>query len=270
MIQSLGLVRSPEMFSPEACARAGSSTPQDPEKTWTPDDLPVEEVVITPRMRIVYQTDPRGVAADRFRHIRMRLRELWNTGKLKKLLIASPLPQDGKSTVALNLATVLTERGKKSVLLIDADLYHPVLIDVLGLKPGPGLAECLENGLSPLSALRRIAPLGWCLLPAGKPTVNPSELLHNGGLAEILHKLSSYFDWILVDSPPMTPLTDALALAQQTDASLVVVRAGRTPLESVKAVVAALPAKHVAGVILNGVAGLERLYSKYYGCYRYE
>ena len=269
MIQSLGLVRSPENATPEARRHDGSLTLQETEKAWTPDHLPVEEVAIHPRTRIVYHTDPRGVAADRFRYMRMRLRDLWNTGKLKKLLIASPLPQDGKSTVALNLATALTERGKKSVLLIDADLYHPVLDQLLGLKPGPGLAECLENGLSPFSALRRIAPLGWCLLPAGKPTANPSELLHNGGLAEMLQKLSPYFDWILVDSPPMTPLTDALALAQQTDASLMVVRAGRTSPEAVKAAVAALPAKHVIGVVLNGVQGLERLYSKYYGGYRY-
>jgi len=267
MIQSLGLFHRRQETVPEAGAPSISSIPEELEKRSELQQIPVEQVDIDPRSRIFFYTDPRGLAADRFRYLRMRLRELWNAGKLRKLLIASPLPQDGKSTVALNLATALAERGQ-SVLLIEADLYHPTLVQIVGLKAGPGLAECLETGLDPLSALRHVGPLGWYLLAAGKTLGNPAELLHGEAFAKVMQKLSPHFDWTLIDSPPVAPLTDALALAQQADASLLVVRAGRTPREAVGTAIVALGAKHVLGVVLNGVEGVERLYSKYYGHYR--
>jgi capsular exopolysaccharide synthesis family protein len=195
----------------------------------------------------------------------MCLRELWNTGKLKSLLITSPLPQDGKSTVALNLATALAEGGKRTVLLIEADLYHPTLTEQLGLEGRPGLAECLEGSLNPVLALRRLEPLSWYLLSAGEPRSNPTDLLQAGALASVIQKLSAQFDWILIDSPPLTPLTDALSLARQANATLLVARKGRTPREALEKAIALLGRKRVLGIVLNGVEGLDRLYSGYYG-----
>ena len=90
-------------------------------------DIEVEQVEVLPESRIVFHNEPRSPGADRFRYLRMRLRELWDAGKLRSLLITSPLPQDGKSTIALNLATALAEHGKRTVLLIEADLHHPTL-----------------------------------------------------------------------------------------------------------------------------------------------
>jgi capsular exopolysaccharide synthesis family protein len=197
----------------------------------------------------------------------MRLRKFWEAGKLKSIMITSALPQDGKSTISLNLACALSEQGKRNVLLIEADLHHPTLIEQLGLKPWPGLAECIERHLSPRSAIRRVEPLGFHLLPAGSASGNPTDLLHPDTLAPITQDLYPNFDWVLVDAPPLAPLTDALALARHVDGSLLVVRAGRTPRTEVEQAVNLLGSKNVIGIVLNGLEGLDRVYSKYYGYY---
>jgi len=231
--------------------------------------IPLEEIDVPPLSRIVFYTDPRGLAADRFRFLRMRIRELSSATKLQSLLVTSPLPLDGKSTVSLNLATALAEQGQNAVLLLEADLYHPSLAQRLGLKAGPGLAECLASGIAPLSVVRRVAPLGWYFLQAGSQLATPSDLLHGDEFAKIMRALSPHFKWIVIDSPPVLPVADALALARQADASFLVVRAGRTPSDAVQAAIEFLGAKHVMGVILNGVEGLERVYSKYNNYYGY-
>src|SRR5579863_2826781 len=121
-------------------------------------EISTEEVQVQPSSRIIMHTDPRSAGADRFRFLRMCLRELWNAGKLKCLQITSPLPQDGKSTIAMNLATALAEGGKRTVLVIEADLHRPTLSEQLGIEKRVGLAECLEGNINPMSVLRRLEP----------------------------------------------------------------------------------------------------------------
>jgi capsular exopolysaccharide synthesis family protein len=234
------------------------------EKPLRFDQIAVEEVQLSAGSRIVMYSDPLSAGADRFRFLRMCLRELWNAGKLKSLLITSPFPQEGKSTIALNLATALAEGGKRTVLLIEADLHRPTLSEQLGIEERAGLADCLEGRLNPLSALRRLEPLGWYLLPSGEPRTNPTELLQTDALAGVMERLSPHFDWILFDSPPVTPLTDALSLARQANATLLVAREGRTPREAIEKSIAMLGRQRVLGIVLNAVDGLEKAYSGYY------
>jgi capsular exopolysaccharide synthesis family protein len=226
--------------------------------------ITADTVQIERSSRIVVHDDPRGPCADRFRLLRLRLNERWNPETMKTLLITSPLPGDGKSTVALNLATVLAERGKRRVLLIGADLHHATLTEQLGIPGRSGLAECLEKGVKPFSVIRRIEPLGWYLLPAGKARGNPTELLQSGAVAEIKQELAQQFEWILIDAPPVIPLADVMALKQRSDASLLVVRSGRTPSDCVDRAIASLGRKHILGIVLNGVERFEHAYSKYY------
>ena len=228
-------------------------------------ELPVEEAHLTPEVRLVYFSDSRSPAADRYRLLRMRLKEHWRTGKLKKLLVTGALAHDGKSTVVLNLATVLAERGKRTVLVIEADLHHPSIGASLKLKPWCGLTECLaDEDTPPLSAIRRIEPLGWYLLPAGETRRNPTELLQTPTFGHILQKLAPHFDWILIDSPPVIPLTDSLSLQHHADASLLVVRAGQTPREAVEQTVELLGKQNIVGVVLNGVEARNHLYYQYH------
>lgn len=249
---------------PERVARADSSTENGAGVLST---VPVVQVQIDPGSRIALAADPGGAGADRFRFLRMKLREQKAAGHLCSLTITSAFPEDGKSTIAMNLATALAERGKRNVLLIEGDLHHPTLAVGLGIDPQPGLAECLQSDLDPLSVLQRLDPLGWCLLHAGAVQGNASEALQTDGLHDLLRRLSAHFDWILIDTPPVMPLTDALSLSKHADGVLLVVRSERTPRAAVDEALARLGNRPILGIVLNCAEGLDRLYSKYYRHY---
>lgn len=267
MINFSELLWKPQAASGHRSASRPGRAPEIAEEPAELRDVPVQAVQIQPESRIILSTDPRSPGADRFRFVRMRLREIKDAANLKSIVITSPRPQDGKSTIALNLATALAEKGKRNVLLIDADLYHPTLAPRLGLAPLPGLSECIEKGLDPLPLLRRIEPLGWYLLQSGTPQGSPAELAQSEALSVVIQKISPLFDWILLDTPPVAPLTDAVSMSRSVDASMLVVRADRTPREAVDHALTLLGPKHVVGVLLNAAEGLNRLYSDYYGHY---
>jgi capsular exopolysaccharide synthesis family protein len=229
--------------------------------------IPVEQVELRPGSRVALLTDPRSPGADRLRYLRMRLRELRELARLKSLVVTSPLPEDGKSTIAMSLATALSEGGKQAVLLIEADMHRPGIGGSLGIRPRAGLAECLEDGLDPMAQIRKVEPLGWYFLQAGEARGNPAELLQSDTVASVIQGVSTYFDWVLVDTPPVLPLTDALLLSRQVDATLLVARAGRTSHEAIEDALKRIGRKHVLGIVLNGAESLARLYSKYYGYY---
>lgn len=227
------------------------------------EQVPVVTATLSHASRIVFFTDPDCPGADRFRLLRMRLRPLWETGKLKTLLITSAQAREGKSTVSLNVATALAEEGKKRVLLIEGDLCHPSLGESLGLSISEGLAECLEAGRNPLSLLRRVEPLGWYLLPAGRANGNTSELLQSPLLAHIFDAVRPCFDCIVIDTPPVIPLTDTISLKQFAEAGLLVVRADVTAREAVEAAIGRMGTQNLLGILLNGSTALDRLYSDY-------
>lgn len=231
------------------------------------EHLPSENAEISPETRLIVWDNPQTLGADRYRLVRMHLARLHGAGRLRALLVTSPLPEDGKSTVALNLATVLADRGKHKVLLLEGDLRRPSLSRRLGLKPWTGLSDCLMQDADPISALRRIEPLGFYLLPAGKPVANPTEFLQSEQLAQIFRALSSRFDWILIDSTPTTPITDTLVLKPYADACLLVARSGKTQREEVEEAIRQFGPGFVIGMIVNGLEGLNREYSDYYTKY---
>ncbi len=218
----------------------------------------IERVQLQPDKRLVVYSDPHSLGAEQFRLLRARLGQ-WQAAKnLKTLLLTSALSGDGKSLVAANLATALAGREGRPVLLVEGDLRKASLRFLLGIKAWPGLSGCLQDGSNPLSAIRRIEPLGFFLLPAGALPPNPVELLQSQRFADLMCGLVSYFDWILVDSPPVSPLADAVLLKAQADASLLVVRAGKTPREAVEESIQLLDPEHVLGLVLNGADGLNR------------
>jgi len=162
---------------------------------------------------------------------------------------------------------VLAEHGKHRVLLLETDLYDPSQLRQLGLSSWAGLVECLQGECPPLAALRRIEPLSCYLLPAGGLASNPTELLDSERFSPLVKELAAHFDWILMDSPPSNPVADVLALKAQADGCLLVVRAARTPREALEESVRQLGRENVLGVVLNGIEGLDRRYSGYYGKY---
>lgn len=250
-------LRDQSFVSPETLLKAM-------DKAHAPlDQIPIERARIRPESRVVVYSDPRGLATERFRLLRTRLMRWQLAKKLKTLLITSPLPQDGKSVVAVNLATVMAGCEGRTVLLLEGDLRQASLLPQLGLNRWPGLRECLESNSDPISAVRRIEPLGFYVLPAGRPTATPVELLQSQRFSDLVRSLASCFDWIFIDSPPVSLLADTPVLRTQADATLLVVRAGVTPREGVEEALRLLGPEHVMGVVLNGADGLEREYYRY-------
>ena len=247
-----------------------SLSPEDFVQPWEREDFcfPVETELspVSAESRLVVYREPTSAGADRFRLAQIRLKGLQAARKLKSVLVTSPLPGDGKTTIVLNLATVLSENGKVPVLLLEADVYRPTVIKKLGLKPWPGLTEYFRRGEDPMLAIRRIDPLGFYLLPAGQAVGDGASLIQSSFASQLILSLSSSsFRWILIDSPPTTPVADVLTLNGQVDATLLVAWAGKTPRESIEESVRILGHDHILGVVLNGVEGLNRVYSKYYG-----
>ncbi len=229
---------------------------------------PVETVEAERLRRVALVAEPSGPAADRFRLLRLRLLESLGLKDRRRVLVTSALPQEGKSTVALNVAAALAEGGKRAVVLVDADLHHWTVSRQLGLDDRPGLAECLQSGAKPESAIVRTEPLGCYLLPAGHAAGNPTELLQSSTLITLLERLAVQFDWVVIDSPPVGVLTDSLAIQKATEGALLVVRAGQTRGEAAADALALLGRENVLAIVLNAVEGLERMYSKYSRYYR--
>jgi len=217
-----------------------------------PAEFPSLEVSVTPSSRLVYFTEPDGLAAEKFRFLGVRLRQLQQNRPLKKVLVTSSIPEEGKSLVAANLAGVLARRNQK-VLLLEGDMRRPVLGERFGLGKLAGLAEWLQSGVAGTASniYHLTGPEFW-LMPAGDPPTNPLELMQSGRLSELMRQLAITFDWIIVDAPPLLPLADTTVWTRLTDGTLLVAREGRTEKTQLQRGLEILKKSDLLGVVLNG------------------
>lgn len=250
---------------------AGRNSPDSPaafvdafESDFKLDSVPTVRAQFGHGTRVFIHSEPRGFAAERYRLLRLRLHNFRTQAELKTVLITSPGAREGKSTVALNLAAALAEKGKESVLMLEGDLRRPSLASELGLKLPSGLTHCKRSELGLLSVIWKVDPLGFYFMPAGKPVSNPIELLNSEWFSQSLQRVASCFDWVIIDSPPVSPVVDTLSLRDYADASLLVVRAGDTQQTAIDEAMRVLGPDNVLGMILNSVEGLESRYNDYY------
>ncbi|HYE25185.1 MAG TPA: CpsD/CapB family tyrosine-protein kinase [Clostridia bacterium] len=218
-----------------------------------------------------------GLTADaglneQFRGLRSRLYQLREKRALKRLLITSALPEEGKSFVALNLAHALCAQHGRKVLLVDADLRRARLHLAMGAKASPGLADCLlgNAGEEAIQYEGKQEAGELFFLPAGRHVEHPGDLLGSDRLAALMDRISDYFDWIVIDTPPVAPVSDASVLAKHCDALLLVVRAGSTPIEMAQAARQEFEVQVPIGVVFNGFKStLPPQYQRgYYGTQR--
>lgn len=229
-----------------------------------PAEFPSLEVCVTPSSRLVFLTEPDSLAAEKFRFLSVRLRQLQQSRPLKKVLVTSTIPEEGKSTVSANLAGVLGRR-KQKVLLIEGDLRRPVLAQQFGLGRLAGLGEWLQSGLQTVSNVYHLRSPGFWLMPAGDPPANPLELMQSGRLSQLMGQLATLFDWIIVDSPPLLPLADTTVWARLTDGTLLVTREGKTEKAALQRGLEILKKSDLLGVVLNGCINAEE--QNYYQLY---
>src|SRR6185369_11506135 len=221
------LLEAVERDAPESAPVSPVVTPASDAVPPTPSDLGHSRtlpVVVLPESRLVSLTEQESLAAEKFRFLGVRLRQLQQTRPLKKILITSTLPEEGKSLVAANLAATLARRKQQKVLLLEGDLRRPVLSRQFGHPHIPGVTEWLYEGAGPINSIYYLDSPGFWFLPAGRPPENPLELMQTGKLSSLLVQLTSTFDWIIIDSPPLLPLADTSVWARLVDGALLVVR----------------------------------------------
>lgn len=221
---------------------------------------------IDPRISVFEGDDETHVGAERFRTLRSRLYQIAGTRPLRRVVVTSSLPAEGKTFVALNLAQSIVRQPDRRVLLIDADLRASRLHQVLGAPRTPGLAEYLSGEADEFKVTQKGTDANLCLIAAGGEVTNPSELLLNDRMKKLLELMTPLFDWIIIDTPPALPVHDASMIADLCDGVLFVVGAGTTDHEMAAKAAAEFQEKNLLGVVLNR-ADWDAGYGGYYYSY---
>jgi len=208
--------------------------------------------------------DDSARGTEEYRTLRSRLYHLREKMTLKALLITSALPKEGKSFTAANLAQVMVRQHGRRVLLIDGDLRGPRLHLMLGTTSGPGLSEYLQGKNDEFSIIQRGPLENLFFIPSGTGIEDPAELVGNGRLKMLLQRVEPLFDWIIVDSPPAVPVSDASVLAKACDGVLMVVRSNATPSDAARKARMEFPDQSLIGVVLNGTSDEVTPYARYY------
>ena len=217
-------------------------------------------VQVPPDCRLVCVTDKESLAAEKFRFLGVRLRQLRQNRPLKKVLITSAVPQEGKSMVAANLACTLARRTK--TLLLEGDLRRPSLSQMFGLGEVPGICEWLQGDSGPSASIYHLEGPGIWILPAGSTPGNPLELMQSGRLAALMDQVTTWFDWIIIDSPPVLPLADTSVWTRLADGILLVTRQGISEKKQLQRGLEALESKKLIGALLN--CSTNAAYNDYY------
>lgn len=204
------------------------------------------------RRPLIVQDDPRSPRAESFRQLRTNLQFVGVDGPLRSLVITSSVPQEGKSTTACNLAITLAQAGVR-VCLVEGDLRRPRLADYLGLEGAVGVTTVLIGQAGVEDALQPWGDGTLEVLASGPIPPNPSELLSSQGMVALLKALEARFEVVIVDAPPLLPVTDGAILATLTGGALLAARAGHTRREQLAQAAAALTAVEakILGVVLN-------------------
>jgi capsular exopolysaccharide synthesis family protein len=203
---------------------------------------------------LIVHEDPRSPRAEAVRQLRTNLQFVGVDGDLKSLTVTSSLPKEGKSTLACNLAIALAQAGVRTCL-VEGDLRRPRVADYLGVEGAVGLTNVLIGSATLDDVLQPWGGLSLTVLPSGPIPPNPAELLASQHMAEILDELRGRFDMVVIDAPPLLPVTDGAVLARMTDGALMVVRCRSTKHDQLRQAAAALEAVEasVVGAVVNMV-----------------
>jgi capsular exopolysaccharide synthesis family protein len=220
------------------------------------------QVSVVPQNRLVSVTENESPAAEAFRLLGVRLRDLRRKRPLRSVLITSTIPQEGKSMVSANLACTLSLRVPEKTLLVEGDLRRPSLSQIFGIGTVPGLSQWLAGKRSLADCIYYLEAAGTWILPAGTSPSNPLELLQSGKLPKLMDELTARFEWVIVDSPPVLPLADSSVWMRSVDGVLLVARRGTTEKRQLERGLEAIESKKLIGALLN--SSMNPAHSSYY------
>lgn len=269
-------MKSPNRFSDggagNRAASAGAGRP-------IAEGVPMASVV--PRKFIADRTlallvSPHDPVSERFRKLRSKLETLEVEAighDPRVILLTSAIPDEGKTTTALNLALAFAEDRDRRVALVDLDLRRPSIGRYITPEPVLGVSEVMDKGVGLDHALIHIRGPELTVLPAGHAVANPSGILRSEAIRALLDELRQRFHWVVIDSPPCVPFADAAAIQEHVDGTILVVRARNTAKATVLRALEAIEAGPLLGIVLNDVQQtvVDRYYYRYddYDPYRY-
>lgn len=217
--------------------------------------------------KLITLLDGSSIISEQFRTIRTNITFAMPDCEVKTILVTSTIPGEGKSTTTANLGVVFAQEGKR-VLIIDADLRKPTLHYAFGLFNTVGLSNVLVRKRAFYESIQETSVTGLAILPSGPIPSNPAELLSSKTMDALLDELKNLYDIIIIDAPPVLPVTDAQVLANKCDGTLLVANAGVITKELIikaKSILATSQANMI-GVVLNNCK-MPRDHKRYYGYY---
>lgn len=216
--------------------------------------------------RLVCMTDQGSMAAEKFRVLGLKLRHLRERRKLKRIVITSSIPEEGKSLVASNLALNQSRSKVFNTVLIDGDLRRPALGNRFGFNRNlAGLSEVLRGERQLSEVVYKLEGSSLRFIPAGVTPENPIEVMQTGRLAQVLEQLETFFDWIIIDTPPLRPLADTPLWMKLADGVLLVTREGVCEKKQLERAIELVDRSTMLGVVVNSCDSNEQKY--YYARY---
>ena len=221
-----------------------------------------------PAHPIILRDEPLSAAAEAIRRLRTNLKFTDLGVRPRSIVITSAIPGEGKSTTALNLAVALADAGSR-VILVDADLRRPSVATCMGMEGRVGLTTVLIGQARVEDVVQHWQDTTLDVLPSGRIPPNPSELLGSAAMERLLAELTSTYDVVLLDSPPLLPVTDAAVLSNFAGGTVLVVGADRVHRPQLQQAIVSLETAgaHLYGVVVNKIARQEATAYVYDGGY---
>lgn len=218
---------------------------------------------------LIVHLEPRSTAAECCRTIRTNITFQSADRPLRTLAVTSAMPKDGKTTIAISIATTLAQSGRR-VLLVDTDMRKPRLHRVFKLATGAGITSVLAGEATIDEVVRATDIPGVTVMQCGPLPPNPSELLHTRRFADVIQETREKYDVVIFDTPPLGAVTDPAVISTQVDGTIMVVRSGATTRNGVDAALRQLHSvsARLVGIVLNGVDLTDSNYGSYYAYYR--
>lgn len=220
---------------------------------------------------LVTANDQGSPASEQYRKLKSLLVKLSQAGDFdRSLMVTSPVAGEGKSITAINLAITMAQDFDHTVLLIEADIRKPSILNYLGLKAERGLTDCVLDGLDLKDAIIRTGIGNLCVLPAGRRVDNPVELFSSNRMQAMFAEVKSRYSdrYVIVDTTPLLPFAEPNYIASMVSAVILVVREGVTTPDKLKRAVEMLKNHNLLGVVSNCVSRVNSLQG-YYGYYGY-